>query len=173
MVSTAPRTRRRTVIVEEADTSDLLLQDILELPQPERTNTLVEWLEAGQYDNLHGGTVKLVTNNKKPMQFNMNGQPFHVPPAGKRVSRDLALRLLMLYGASGRYYGRDQRTGMPAGEEDMLSEHQEKWAARQKFNFIKQYLMQAPEKAAVPGQDRPAWEEAVVDVIPDDTEDDE
>lgn len=170
MVQRAPSSRRRVVLVEEPDISEYLLQDILELAQPDRTHLIEQWIEAGNYDVKHGGTVKIVTNDKKPLQFNYEGQVFHIPPAGKRVTREVALKLLILYGRNGRYYGRDQRTGLEKGQEFHLTEYQERWASKQTFKFITQYLLQAPEKEEPEINARPDWETAVVDVLPDEDE---
>ena len=145
---TQQSTRRRAVVVyEEDDVSSALLQDILSLAEPERTNTLQLWLEAGNYDTKHDGTVLIGTPNRQSMQFRYQGEPYNVPPAGRRVTRENALRLLQLYGQDGRYYGGDQATGVQYGEEETFSEEQQTWASKRTFTFITNYLVQRPEKA--------------------------
>lgn len=159
-------TRRRAVVVEEVDGSDYLLQDILELPEPERTHVLNEWVEAAAYDVEHGGTVLIGTPNKKPMQFRYQGEMFNVPPAGRRVTREVAIRLLTLYGEHGRYYGRDQATGVMLGQEEMFTEEEQKWASRRKFNYITNFLVQRPEKQTSENE-RSAFDRALAAAIAD------
>ena|SRR5688572_22121825 len=144
------RTRRKAVVYyDDEDVSSYLLQDILELDEPERTNVLQQWLEAGNYDTKHDGTVLIGTPNRQTMTFTYQGEKYTVPPAGRRVTRENALRLLLLYGKTGRYYGRDQATGVQYGEEEMFTEEQQAWASKRTFNFITNYLVHRPEKAVV------------------------
>lgn len=161
MVSTSPRSRR-VIVVEDPQGADMLLQDIMEYPYPERQFMLEDWLEASGDDP--SGTVKIGTPDGKPMHFMYKGKVFNVPPAGKRVSRKLALELIIKYGKDGHYYGRDQRTGLMVDDQFGLTEEQEKWAARQQFNFLTNYLIQVDENE-VREASRPRKTKAVIEEL--------
>ena len=139
-------TRQRGVVVQEVpEGAKMFLQDILELEEPLKTHRLKEWLEAGDYDTEYGGTVKIGTPDGKPFQFPLNGQTFHVPPRGKRVTREVALRTLRDYGLNGTYYGVDQRTGMTPFSWDNMAPEKRAVFSGQTFNFITNYLVQLPD----------------------------
>jgi hypothetical protein len=59
-----------------------------------------------------GDTVLIKTNSGSRMDVDMNGKTLHVMPKGLRVSRRLAIRLLIDYGYRGKYWARERSTGL-------------------------------------------------------------
>lgn len=74
---------------------------------------LEKWLNP---DDFSQEQVKVKTQSGKAMQIpvrtSAGPQLLNVPPAGRKVSRRLALKLLREYGEFGKYRGRDRATGL-------------------------------------------------------------
>lgn len=145
MAKTATKRRRAVVEEEESNINGMLLQDILELKEPERTHLLEEWVEAANYDVENGGTVKIGNPDRKPLQVPINGEKLNIPPLGRRVERRLAIRLLMDYGINGTYLGRDQATGMTPFDWQAAKPEVKQMYGNYKFNFIENHLEQLPD----------------------------
>ncbi|MCC6629668.1 MAG: hypothetical protein IT340_20000 [Chloroflexi bacterium] len=87
------------------------LADILALDGIDQYHALSAWLDLGRTSN--GALVKVVTSDGKPLATAEveDGQRVVVGPQGKRVTRELAVRLLLGHGQHGTYTGRDIATG--------------------------------------------------------------
>ncbi len=141
------------IILDEEATVDvemagkMMLQDILSMPEPERTHYLKAWIDYGQYDE--NGGVKLRTPDRKPLSvpFGGKGKLMVFPYQGKIVSRLQALQLLREFGVNGFYRGVDMATGMSeeAWETMQVREPEiSKQFAKRKLEFINNYLEQVP-----------------------------
>jgi hypothetical protein len=137
--------KRRAVVEEEENVNDMFLQDILALPEPDRTNTLNEWVEAADYDVEYGGTVKIGNPDKKPMKVTVGKETFNIPPSGRRVERRMAIKLLLDYGSNGTYLGRDQATGMTPMAWQFAKPEMKEFFGNYAFNFILNHLEQLPD----------------------------
>jgi hypothetical protein len=105
-------------------------------------------MEEAETDMVSGGVVKIGTASGKAMTFPFDGQRFSIPPMGKHVSRNLAVRLLLHYGIKGRYRGRDQATGMSESDRlGLTKEMREHYidSGTYNLNFNSDYLLQIPE----------------------------
>lgn len=92
---------------------DAQLDTILALPEPERTRAIEAFVTAGSMSE-DGGLVKLVTNDGRPLEtdyVDRRGKRLTITGQGRRVSRLLAIDLLMKYGADGQYVGKCQASG--------------------------------------------------------------
>lgn len=123
----------------------MLLQDILALPEPDRTHELEKWVDAADSEVEHGGTVKIGNPDRKPLQVPIDGQKFNIPPSGRRVERRLAIKLLMAYGINGTYYGRDQATGMTPMDWNFAKPEMKQFFSNHKFNFLEHHIEQLPD----------------------------
>jgi len=145
MVAKSRARVRRPVVVDEEP--EMLLQDILELPQPDQQLALIDWVDAAEHDLKNGGTVKIGTPDGKPMQIPLEGETFHIPPSGKRVDRRVALTLIRKYGLNSKHYGRDQASGMSELDYDLMAEEDRKKLFRNRTpKFNTNYLIQLPDR---------------------------
>jgi hypothetical protein len=135
-------------VVDVEKAGAMMLQDILAMPEPDRTHYLRAWLDYAQFDP-NGGMVKLRTPDRGRMvvPFGGAGKTMTFPHTGKEVSRLNALTLLREFGLGGMYHGLNMATGMSRGAYETLQIREPEMAqqyAKQKLEFNDNYLMQVP-----------------------------
>lgn len=85
------------------------LDDLMDLPQPERTRALRAWV--AYEDEAEQPSVKLKPVKKKPMVVTYRDKTYRVDQNGRRFPRRLASYLLSKYGKDNPLLGHDRRTG--------------------------------------------------------------
>lgn len=121
------------------------LDDVLELPEPERHEVLAEWMA-------HDEPVKLRSASGKPFDVRVNGEVMHFPPAGKRVGRRQAVYLLQFYGKHSPYLGRCQATGYDELGWRMLRDD-EKQRLEPFYKPMTDYLVHIPDSEDTNGKE--------------------
>ena len=135
-------------VVDVELAGSMMLQDILVMPEPQRTYYIKAWIDYGQYDE-NGGMVKLRNpeGRKVEIPYGGKGGKMVFPFVGKEVSRRAALHIILDFGKNGYYYGKDMSTGMSRdvlealkiGEPDIAKQYE-----KRKFEFNEYYLEQVP-----------------------------
>jgi hypothetical protein len=124
------------------DVIHLRLDDILEMPEPDRGEILEEWV-------LHDEPVKIRSASGKPMEVRMNGETIVFPPAGRRVGRRTAVYLLQFYGKHSPFLGRCQATGYDELGWMMLNEEERK-RLEKFYKPMTDYLTHIPDTKEEP-----------------------
>lgn len=127
----------------------LRLDDILEMPEPRKTNVYREWLTF--IDEKHMGQVLIKPSEGTTFPASYRKRKVKVPPRGVRIDRRIAADLLSRYGKHGTYYGIDQATGMTDSYWRGMTK-----AERDEYrelnggdpNIIKRYLTHIPDNPA-------------------------
>lgn len=123
------------------------LQDILAMPEPERTWRLEEWVN--EYDAEYGDTILIKPAKGSGLQVIVDGSKQNFPPKGQRVGRRRAITLLRKYGERGIYRNVDRATGMtPARLNSLSNEEKNKWKGYE-FDFNDNYLVHVPDGTQV------------------------
>ncbi|CCF85410.1 hypothetical protein [Nitrolancea hollandica] len=115
------------------------LDDIFELKPPMQDYALMAWV---QHPTKRFKRVLIKTASGKPWKLpvKINGEEFHIPPAGRRVFREEAVMLFRDYGLHGKYHGKDQATGVTQQFFDNLSPAQQDRLKRRGLNINTEYL---------------------------------
>lgn len=135
-------------VVDVERAGKMMLQDILAMPEPERTYYIKAWIDYGQYDD-EGGMVKLRNPEGKVVRIPYGGKGKYMtfPFTGKEVSRRAALQIIRDFGANGYYHGIDMATGMSRDAWEALKIGDKEIAAQYKedrFSFNDHHLEQVP-----------------------------
>lgn len=149
-------------VVDISEAGAMLLQDILAMPEPQRTYYLRAWVEYGNVGDDEGGVIKIATSDRRPTTIPSGNKTLNISPKGKRVQRLAAIRLLMDFGLNGLHYGRDLATGMSRDDWETMQYQNPELANRYKnhrFQFNENYLIQVPIGADSDDEDIPSSKE--------------
>lgn len=122
------------------------LHEILTLPEGPQTDAL-RWF----MDNPAIDTVLIKSNSGSRMTVKMGGKTLNIMPKGLRVSKRMAINLLLAYGYRGKYQGRERYTGlrkidiqrMPDETKERVNFYNPEPIDWKNFNPSEDYLVQA------------------------------
>lgn len=97
------------MVTQREHYANMPLHEILQLDEGPQTEALMQFYQDIDPAN---DTLLLKTKSGKRMDVRVGDKTLHIMPRGLKVSKRLAVRLLLDYGYHGKYWARERATGI-------------------------------------------------------------